>query len=151
MSESAAKPDEPSPAKKPSRRRLQFSLRTLLFVVTLLCIAFAWVGWQVRIVQERKAKLAKLLSAGIVVTLDNVREFAKGGPHGVWDDVLIPAEPVVLRDGSTDILWYRRWLGDEAVVIFWTNHKLTAEERGNVEQIFPEAKVRDLFVSPLDY
>ena len=97
----------------------------------------------------RKVKLSELRSMGIVVTLDEVRHFAKGGPHGVWDDVLIPVEPLVLRDGSTGIWWFRRWLGDEAVVIFWLNQQLTAEELAKVEQIFPEAEMRELFESPL--
>ena len=51
MSESPAEPVQRSRENIPSRRHLQFSLRTLFVVLTLLCLGFAWVGWQVRIVQ----------------------------------------------------------------------------------------------------
>jgi hypothetical protein len=38
-------------------RRFQFRLRTLLIVVTLLAIPFGYVGWQAKIVRDRKAML----------------------------------------------------------------------------------------------
>ena len=34
-------PDKPSP-----RRRFQFHLRTLLMIVTLVCITASWIGWR---------------------------------------------------------------------------------------------------------
>ncbi len=43
-------PDQPPP-----RRRFQFRLRTLLIGVTLLALPMGYVGWQVKIVRERKA------------------------------------------------------------------------------------------------
>jgi hypothetical protein len=46
---------------KPKRRWFRFSLRTLLVAVTLLCI---WLGWQARIVQERKGLLELLTQSG---------------------------------------------------------------------------------------
>ena len=42
---------------EPSRNIFRFSLRTLLVLITLVCVYF---GWQVRIVQQRKAELQKL-------------------------------------------------------------------------------------------
>jgi hypothetical protein len=42
--------DQPSP-----RRRIQFRLRTLMVVVTLLAVPCGYVGWQAKIVRERKA------------------------------------------------------------------------------------------------
>ena len=43
---------------KPSpRRRFQFRLRTLMIVVTLLAVGCGYVGWQAKIVRERKAML----------------------------------------------------------------------------------------------
>jgi hypothetical protein len=41
--------DQPSP-----RRRFQFRLRTLMIVVTLLAVPCAYVGWQAKIVRERR-------------------------------------------------------------------------------------------------
>jgi hypothetical protein len=38
-------------------RRFQFRLRTLLIVVTVLSAVCGYLGWQAKIVQERKAKL----------------------------------------------------------------------------------------------
>ena len=46
---------------KPKRRWFRFSLRTLLVTVTLLCV---WLGWQARIVQERKGLLELLTQSG---------------------------------------------------------------------------------------
>ena len=44
----------------PTRRRwLQFSLRGLLIVVTLVAV---WLGWNVHVVRQRKAALAEIRS-----------------------------------------------------------------------------------------
>jgi hypothetical protein len=43
-----------------TRHRFQFRLRTLLIVVTLLCVVGGYVGRQVRIIRERTAELEKL-------------------------------------------------------------------------------------------
>jgi hypothetical protein len=50
---------EPSKAEPPKRkrRRFQFRLRTLMIGVTLLAVACSYVGWQAKIVRERKALL----------------------------------------------------------------------------------------------
>ena len=51
---------EPTKVALPSakRRWFQFSMRTLLIVVTLLAVACAYVGWQAKIVRERRDELA---------------------------------------------------------------------------------------------
>jgi hypothetical protein len=48
---------DPPEAKPPKRKRrwFQFSLRTLLIVVTMLAAACGYVAWQAKIVQERTA------------------------------------------------------------------------------------------------
>jgi hypothetical protein len=50
---------DPPKAKPPKRERrwFQFSLRSLLIGVALLALACAYVGWQAKIVRERKAFL----------------------------------------------------------------------------------------------
>ena len=46
---------EPPKADPPKRKRrwFQFSLRTLMIVVTLLAVPLGYVGWQAKIVRER--------------------------------------------------------------------------------------------------
>ena len=53
----AAMPTEPPKAEPPKRNRrwFRFSLRTLMIGVTLLAVACAYVGWQAKIVGERRA------------------------------------------------------------------------------------------------
>jgi hypothetical protein len=53
VGDNAAMQSEP----KRNRRWFQFSLRTLLIVVTLLAVVCGYVGWQAKIVRERKAML----------------------------------------------------------------------------------------------
>ncbi|MCH8149518.1 MAG: hypothetical protein IH987_16295 [Planctomycetes bacterium] len=45
----ATEPDKPKP-----HRKWQFSLRTLLVVLTVLCVFFGWLGWKVHRVNEQK-------------------------------------------------------------------------------------------------
>ncbi len=75
-------PDQPSP-----RRRFQFRLRTLLIVVTLLAVPCAYVGWQAKIVRNRRAML-----------FDNPR-------FGMLSDF-------VSVGGEPEVSWLRRYLGD---------------------------------------
>ncbi len=53
-------------SKPPKRKRrwFQFSLRTLLIGVTLLAVACAYVGWQAKIVRERRAELNRASKCG---------------------------------------------------------------------------------------
>src|SRR5271165_5079938 len=48
--------DVPTTADAPKRhlRWFQFRLRTVFVVTTLIAVAAGWVGWQAKIVQERK-------------------------------------------------------------------------------------------------
>ena len=43
---------------KPKRRWYQFSLRTLLVVMTLACVAFAWTGWRIQQARVNRDGLA---------------------------------------------------------------------------------------------
>src|SRR5690348_1919362 len=54
-------PDQPS-----SRRRFQFRLRTLMIVVTLLAVACAYIGWQAKIVRERRIELERTVDLRVV-------------------------------------------------------------------------------------
>ena len=57
------KPPKADPPKR-KRRWFQFSLRSLMIVVTLLAVPLGYVGWQKKAVQERKAMLATIKASG---------------------------------------------------------------------------------------
>jgi hypothetical protein len=46
---------------KPKRRWFRFSLRTLFLLVTVIA---CWLGWQVHVVQHRKAMLMQIEASG---------------------------------------------------------------------------------------
>ena len=89
-----ADPSKASPPKH-KRRCFQFSLRTLMIVVTLLAVACGYVGWQAKIVRQRRAMLGTIDAVGGRYLAINA---------GDW-----PA-------GMTGPGWIRRFLGDVAVV-----------------------------------
>ena len=51
------------------RRHFRFSLRTLLILVTLLCV---WMGWQIHVVRERKAIWLSLRTMFLLLTVLSV-------------------------------------------------------------------------------
>ena len=59
---------EPLKADPPKRKRrwFQFRLRTLMIGVTLLAIPCGYVGWQAKIVRERRAELNRVVDARLV-------------------------------------------------------------------------------------
>src|SRR5438045_876155 len=98
--------DQPSP-----RRRFQFRLRTLMIVVTLLAGVCGYVGWQVKIVRERRR------------LLDRVEAADKG----------------IVVEETTPFL--RRLLGDRSVLRFDLPMETSADERRRIHDIFPEAMI----------
>ncbi len=54
-------------APKPRRRYLQFSLRTFLVLLTLVCV---WFGWQVNRANQRRQAVAWVLEMGGSVQYD---------------------------------------------------------------------------------
>ena len=99
---------------KRKRRWFQFSLRTLLIVVTLFCIAAAWFTEQARIVRERKAILDH---DGLISLLD----FATGP--------------------SSRISIVRRWLGDVDCREIGAE-PVSDEELEHYRAVFPEATIK---------
>jgi hypothetical protein len=65
-SDNAAMQTEPLKSDPPKRKRrwFQFSLRTLMIVVTLLALPLGYVGWQARIVRDRKVVLSAIRDRG---------------------------------------------------------------------------------------
>ena len=82
VGDNAAMEAEPPKAEPPKRKRrwFQFSLRTLMIVVTLLAIPGGYVGWQAKIVRDRNAMLEAGRDGPVVdSTLDNGKDGAD--PH----------------------------------------------------------------------
>ncbi len=107
--------------------KLQFRLRTLMIVVTLLAVACGYVGWQAKIVRERKAMVERILQ--------------------VEDGYLARDGPFAPIDHNESIPWIRRLLGDEAIVAvdLPVGCPLTARE---INAVLPEAIIHDYMVDP---
>ena len=71
-----AEPTKPDPPQR-KRRWFQFSLRTLMIAVTLLAVPCAYVGWQVKIVRDRKATVHEVAE----MNGDGGGEAQRDGPH----------------------------------------------------------------------
>ena len=127
-----------------SRRRFQFSLRSLMIGVTLLAVACAYVAWQARIVRDRKAMMIRLRDlGGVCNTPDEIRDFFSASYKRSIDMNRLPMLP-----------WIRRWLGDQAVYQMWIPESASSHDAAEIEQAFPEAKVgrdRSIVASPFDH
>ena len=115
---------EPPKAEPPKRKRrwFQFSLRTLMIVVTLLAVPFGYVGWQAKIVRERRAELNRAIDGRQLVICGN-------------GEVLV-------------IPWIRRTLGDQRVGAIKVLTGTDAAELERLRILFPEAEIQ--FVTPAD-
>jgi hypothetical protein len=118
----------PSKADPPKRNRrwFQFSLRTLMIVVTLSCVAFGWAGNQVLIVRERAHVLNLLHNHWIFFGSSNSMPgfFASNPPPTVN--------------------WLRRILGDQPANLLVVPRQLYDEKEimRRARRAFPEAVFR---------
>lgn len=111
MAETASNADQPK-ARRPWH---QFSLRTLLIVVSLLSLPCAYVAHEYRIVRERKA-LAET-----------------PGTEPSWH---------VGRPESNKISWFRKWLGDYEFEEITVNDSTTTNDLiDRYRAAFPEAEI----------
>jgi hypothetical protein len=102
------------------RFRFQFRLRTLMIVIALLAIPMAWVGWQVRIVEHRKAIKEMLRQRNL--GLGGLPNFV---PLDEW-----PTLP-----------WYRELLGDSTWPgVYLDGDEFTADEVREIKDAFPEVR-----------
>jgi hypothetical protein len=118
---------------KAKRRWFSFSLRTMFVLVTVLCV---WLGWNVRIVQERKAILAELRQAVGEGNVDFVSLES-------WD-----AKIETSADASWQSHWahlrvskIRRLLGDESCAILDFTLPVDTRLVERIEAALPEAKL----------
>lgn len=97
--------------------RFQFSMRTLFIVVTLLTIPCAYVGYQNKIVAERKSMQTKIEELG---------------GNTFWIDV-------VFYPGTLPVI--RRWLGDEPICIVMVPESVQPSFVEEIKRVFPEASI----------
>ncbi len=113
-------------------RRSWFSirLRTLMFLVTILCI---WLALQLNQVRERQRARRELSGQFEFTTAESYAAMY----------VSTPPEPVA------SIPWSRRLFGDEAVQQIWYSHgEPTPETIARAARIFPEASVSEIPLEP---
>jgi hypothetical protein len=113
--------------KRPRWLRLQFSLRTLFFAITLFGI---WLGWQVWIVNARKESLRRIESIGGVVLADS--NLFGGSPYGCTFEPYTPPPP-------PDVTWVRKLFGDRAIQTIGLPETISQAEQVKIRTQFPEA------------
>ena len=107
------------------RRRFQFRLRTLMIAVTPLAIPCGYVGWQAKIVRERRAVLDRITKAG-----------------GYYHETPRP-------DPATGYNWHhryepppiRRWLGERPIHTILLPFGFPDAELKQIDEMFPGAYV----------
>ena len=117
---------------KPKRRWFRFSLRTLFVVVTIFGV---WLGWQLKIVRERKALLAEM--GGEQPTLEEM----EADPSG--QDRLSATRFQYAR-----VPLYRRLLGDKSYpdLAFAVQAATSSPLLERIERAFPESML-DVYIS----
>ncbi len=111
------------------KRRLrwyQFRLRTVFLATTLIALGAGWVGWQAKIVQERK--WLREHSDASFLPLKNYNPVS---PDEKWPK------------GPASVSWLRELLGDEAILRVGVDQESPAyRDLERLEAAFPEAEVR---------
>jgi hypothetical protein len=123
------------------RRRFQFRLRTLMIVVSLLAMPLGYVGWQAKIVRERKAVLAEIEDAGggFFSDLRTTTGFWNRFPN--WPDEAIASVDSQREVGAPARTKVRILLGDEGVIVIWLPATVVPAVEARIGQYIPEAYV----------
>jgi hypothetical protein len=118
-----------------SRSWFQFSLRTILTVVTVLSVCLAWLGWELKYVRDRQKWIST--NQPLIRPLEPVLAgWSKQGE--LAHDTNKSAVDVFYSHARTKgVPFWRIWLGDKPVpsIVFpldWTDHE-------HVKTLFPEA------------
>jgi hypothetical protein len=126
-------PPETEPPKR-NRRWFQFSLRSLMIVVTLLAVPCAYVGWHAKIIHRRKAMINKLTRLdGACLTVAQVAEVE---PSHEFDDTTLT------------LPWIRKWLGDEPMFGLYIPESVPDADASEIASAFPEAVVSQSRIFP---
>ena len=126
--DNAALQTEPPKADPPKRKRrwFQFSLRTLMIVVTLLAIPCAYVSWQAEIAKRRMAMYQQFFSYSMEITRIGMiceswspilnGEAASRIQTGTVPRVLISSISGLAADRDRPSA-FRKWLGEPDIVM----------------------------------
>lgn len=113
---------------------VRFSLRTLLLLITLLGSVCGYVGWQWRIVQERRELSSR-----------NWEQLGYGSSSaGEADQQGMEAMYVRVLEGiqrTPDINWLRSMLGDQWQPWIIMPVGTTPEELARAQRLFPESQI----------
>jgi hypothetical protein len=117
---------------KRKRRWCQFSLRSLLIVVTLLAILCGYVGQQVEIVKEREVMAAAPGVDSVVAadSRDNITALTSGSGAARTNG-----------DSREKIPWFRKWLGDRYYLGLSIDKSASDDEIARYKKAFPEATI----------
>ncbi len=110
-------PNAESP--KRNRRWYQFSLRTLLIVVTLLAMTCGYVASEAKIVGVRNAARARIESLG--------GQYKVGG--------------AIFGDYEEKVPLVRRWLGDEPVNFVLLPDSASSSDEQRIREVFPDVVI----------
>jgi hypothetical protein len=120
----------PNTAEPPKKRRwFRFSLRTMFVAFTLVAV---WLGWNVHIVRQRKAKLAELEASPFRVVVTT---------RANYEALYNTNEPM------PQVSYLRRLMGDQPVywIKFVALWGVSDAEFNATAALFPEARVGGLF------
>ena len=107
--------------------------------VTLLAVPLGYVGWQAKIVRERRGVLQELRKLEATVNLvsefeDDYKKNKRSGVYKIGDrDLCFPPFP--------KFSLVRRWLGDDYVASIGFPYGTSNEIADRIKAIFPEAVV----------
>lgn len=131
-------PRKPSSAldARPSRRWFRFSLRTMLVVVTALCV---WLAWESSVVRERRELRRELTESRF--EFETATNWSQRMPLGA--SLEKPARVSLIR----------RLLGDEAIQHIWyvphyQEPEETKELLARLKRVFPEAQLSERLFEP---
>lgn len=119
---------------RPFRRPIRFSLRTLLVLMTLLGSVCGYVGWQWRIVQERRALAARNWEQ-LERSTRSAGDSDQEGMEAMYVQVLRGIER------NPDINWLRSMLGDQWQPWIIMPVGTTPDEVARAKRLFPESHI----------
>ena len=124
----------------PNRRWFRWSLRTLFVAVTVLCV---WLGWQVNVVQQRRAMANRIRAEGGSVVLVVVSgETANGLEISKLDGVAPNPGDQLLSSVGYFLRVRQWWLGDFPATYVELPVGSTDLQVQRATSVFPEAEVR---------
>jgi hypothetical protein len=142
------------------RRWFQFSLRSLLIVVTIFCVFGGWLGNEYRIVCERNALVHRILTNGQrwgVVVVPDTNDFSVGTIRARAASVdrefffgfgLVPDDAFLFAANKSNApkaiaSTLRKWLGDsdQRVRVICIPADADAGDAAAAAELFPEARI----------